>query len=822
VDLQKYYGFDAAGFEFDSSPFFNATNSPAASLFTDSFEYPPNNCEFERNSEIGDNLYTTSNFTDKYAGITAGVLVAHGVPNYIYVEFFTTAAAALVSATAQEYYDDDQETWSPDAVPSWMADDDGTAAYYSFGVIPARIGEQMPAFHQVCTFFNFTCYGAAHYQAFVAGATDPNAHFCYVSDPDSVTSDDFSSWENLALALMCPEDGAPRHYSVSDAIQDYETPGYPFPFYPTGVRHEDVHISPYIGCRNDAGEDVFCSPGVYENNLFWYLRRKADISEFKIWGRSSNGWENLANISNPLQRQNPWFKGFSCNAPPQYSQFYIEAIFPDQSTVTSSIALNVFQGEGASPHDGASQNYQISSSSGSKSNSDVYIFYQSHDSQTAFDPNSINQLISFYNAQGKSVSTVTNPYYPLSSTLVNQIYSGYYSYSSPPLLVLLGPKNAGGHPQAIGGEFIEDPLDGCASLAGCNTDWLSTDVDGDDWPDGPVTRIPCWTSAQLSSWVSNASDFDSGVNLAPYRQVGFLAGGASSSWFTDQMAEFSLAYSNLGYIPKEILHVPGLPLNSAWPLFVNLANNGLLEFWGAGFATSYYNWTRAMQGGPFDIYAPQISRNQGVIFWLPTCETGKMSVYPDGTNNGNLGIQFFDHTTTHAVALVGHNNGGWSPHHRILRSYLMAARESATPGNTTISDIAFLAINNFANDFPWLKSHALGLSVWGCDVSIQFPDYSFVDEEEPSQNKLVTIFANTSDRIFLRIPNPYGHHVSVDVFDVRGRKVKQLFCPAPGSTSIDVEWNGTDSAGRQSPSGVYIFRIKVGGQTVVKRATLLK
>ena len=65
-------------------------------------------------------------------------------------------------------------------------------------------------------------------------------------------------------------------------------------------------------------------------------------------------------------------------------------------------------------------------------------------------------------------------------------------------------------------------------------------------------------------------------------------------------------------------------------------------------------------------------------------------------------------------------------------------------------------------------------------------------------------------------------HVSLELYDIRGRIVRRLvdaFCN-PGVQSTT--WNGRDDAGRAVPSGTYFARLGAGSEWMVERLTLLR
>jgi flagellar hook assembly protein FlgD len=64
--------------------------------------------------------------------------------------------------------------------------------------------------------------------------------------------------------------------------------------------------------------------------------------------------------------------------------------------------------------------------------------------------------------------------------------------------------------------------------------------------------------------------------------------------------------------------------------------------------------------------------------------------------------------------------------------------------------------------------------------------------------------------------------VNLDIFDVRGRKVKTVLSQRLRSGLISVQWKGDDASGRSVASGIYFCRIKAGDFTESKKLLLLK
>lgn len=65
--------------------------------------------------------------------------------------------------------------------------------------------------------------------------------------------------------------------------------------------------------------------------------------------------------------------------------------------------------------------------------------------------------------------------------------------------------------------------------------------------------------------------------------------------------------------------------------------------------------------------------------------------------------------------------------------------------------------------------------------------------------------------------------VNLQILDLRGRVIKTLVNTVQAvGQRYEATWNGTDDSGRRMPSGAYMSRLTVGGQTQARMLTLVK
>lgn len=101
-------------------------------------------------------------------------------------------------------------------------------------------------------------------------------------------------------------------------------------------------------------------------------------------------------------------------------------------------------------------------------------------------------------------------------------------------------------------------------------------------------------------------------------------------------------------------------------------------------------------------------------------------------------------------------------------------------------------------------------------------------EEFPLDNNFPNPFptpSNPSTTIPFVLPEP--SHVTIEVFDILGRRVRTLINEDLPSGPASVRWDGTNNSGRSVASGVYFYRmvaLGASGQSSrnVKKLTVLR
>jgi hypothetical protein len=65
-------------------------------------------------------------------------------------------------------------------------------------------------------------------------------------------------------------------------------------------------------------------------------------------------------------------------------------------------------------------------------------------------------------------------------------------------------------------------------------------------------------------------------------------------------------------------------------------------------------------------------------------------------------------------------------------------------------------------------------------------------------------------------------HVIFEIYNMAGQRVRTLADEVMPAGSHNLTWNGTNDRGEALSSGVYLYRVIAGDETVTKKMTLLK
>ncbi|MCF7858585.1 MAG: carboxypeptidase regulatory-like domain-containing protein [Candidatus Cloacimonetes bacterium] len=96
------------------------------------------------------------------------------------------------------------------------------------------------------------------------------------------------------------------------------------------------------------------------------------------------------------------------------------------------------------------------------------------------------------------------------------------------------------------------------------------------------------------------------------------------------------------------------------------------------------------------------------------------------------------------------------------------------------------------------------------------------------------VFNVDANQLIGNIPNPFNPstaisfslenpgHVSIEIYNVKGKKIRTLINQHLEATTHSVVWNGKDDQAQDAASGVYFYKMKSGNYTASKKMILMK
>jgi thiol-disulfide isomerase/thioredoxin len=150
----------------------------------------------------------------------------------------------------------------------------------------------------------------------------------------------------------------------------------------------------------------------------------------------------------------------------------------------------------------------------------------------------------------------------------------------------------------------------------------------------------------------------------------------------------------------------------------------------------------------------------------------------------------------------------------LRKTYSFVLAKNVAAGNAHITVFIHETVSNYlgpvqqALQFPVIAPHS-PISVRETDAPVDFVlTGNYPNPFNPSTTVSFTL--------------PSSGQVSLVVYDITGRKIRDLISGPMSAGSHSVVWDGRDSAGKTVSSGVYLSRLTQGERTVSRRMTLMK
>jgi hypothetical protein len=169
-------------------------------------------------------------------------------------------------------------------------------------------------------------------------------------------------------------------------------------------------------------------------------------------------------------------------------------------------------------------------------------------------------------------------------------------------------------------------------------------------------------------------------------------------------------------------------------------------------------------------------------------------------------VEDFDH-----YAIYRRNNPSVAP----LPQYLIGTSDELTfvDGNIPAGSLYYIvtAIDIHGNQ-------STQSNVWSPDGATPVGDVPSISTLTVLDNVPNPFNATTT----LRIGLPAASEVSIDIFDVAGRRVRSERVSSAAAGWRDVRIEARDAGGNALASGVYFYRVQAGGETITRKMVIAR
>ena len=159
---------------------------------------------------------------------------------------------------------------------------------------------------------------------------------------------------------------------------------------------------------------------------------------------------------------------------------------------------------------------------------------------------------------------------------------------------------------------------------------------------------------------------------------------------------------------------------------------------------------------------------------------------------------------------------------------------SFIPKSAIVKQIApsSLTAQNTLSNPNYIKMEQNNVQLQEQQINVTIPQYSTVIIIV-SQNEIIGIDSQINDKkeykLYHNYPNPFNsytiirydlpknEHVNLRIFDVQGRVVSVLVDAEQTAGSHSVQWDGKNSTGKHTSSGLYFYELTTPSTKIVKK-----
>lgn len=236
------------------------------------------------------------------------------------------------------------------------------------------------------------------------------------------------------------------------------------------------------------------------------------------------------------------------------------------------------------------------------------------------------------------------------------------------------------------------------------------------------------------------------------------------------------------------------------------------RLWNAGAESSEYFLLENRQKVGYDAYLP----GHGLLIWhIDESRSGNSQEYYPGMN-----------PQAHALVALEQADGYFS-----LETKTDAGEgNDPFPGNSNKTAFGLTTVPGSESYLDGPSSVAVSNiseadGIITADLTVGLSGSSSSDDDAPlpdtptlAQNYPNPFNPSTTISFYL----PESGHVTLDIFDIQGRRVVELVNGVVDAGTMNVDWEGLDSRGNQVASGVYFYRLAAGNAESTKKMVLTR
>ncbi len=249
----------------------------------------------------------------------------------------------------------------------------------------------------------------------------------------------------------------------------------------------------------------------------------------------------------------------------------------------------------------------------------------------------------------------------------------------------------------------------------------------------------------------------------------------------------------------------------------SVADGGeICRLWPDGNPASEYFLVENRQNTGYDSYLP----GDGLLIWhIDETRLGSMMPnnnewYPGHTSNDNYGVALEQADGLYQLEQLASTGDDGDP---FPSSTLSEEFSPSTEPNSGLYDgtHSHVTINNISPSATTMTADFCVKPVSGlydADIPV-IPEKTVLSQNYPNPFNPVTN---------IRIALPRSSHVTLNIYNALGQRLKCLLDGCHSAGIIDVRWDGRDNSGYQAASGVYLCELIAGSGRQVKKMILAK